>query len=441
MKLNLFVNIAKVYGGNLQEASKTMSSRKNSTIGSLKDDSKDSSKNGVKAGLNSSGQSKLTTFSRIDWPISIFLVVVHLSAITVVPWYLYTFGTQGSILLFGLVFALLTNLSITAGYHRLFSHKSYEAHPVVRALLLLIGASAFQASVLKWASDHRQHHRFVDTNRDPYNIKQGFWYAHMGWLFLADSTNKNPKLPDLEKDWMVRLQHQHYVLIAILTGFIFPTLVGWMLGSALGGFLVGGVFRIALTQQTTFFVNSLCHTLGTRPYSLDVTARDSLIVAFLTHGEGYHNFHHQFPYDYRNGIKWHQWDPTRWTIDLLAKFHLVTGLKSASQEKILRARLQVELLKGQEKGYAEEFLVKIQDGLLSTSLYLENLKKRYKQMEKPSFLVRFLKIKRPSSQMWAQEKEKILLEMRQTRLEFKSLKKQWRSCVLGVHPRTIATSS
>ncbi len=151
--------------------------------------------------------------SQIYWPTALFLTIMPIITLIAIPVYILNHGFPTGILIFSLIFAFLTNLSITAGYHRLFSHKSYEAHPIAKILFLLIGASAWQGSALKWGSDHRRHHSKVDSDEDPYSISKGFWYAHMGWLFLKDSTDHNPKAADLEKDWMVRFQHQVSFLV------------------------------------------------------------------------------------------------------------------------------------------------------------------------------------------------------------------------------------
>ncbi len=356
---------------------------------------------------------------RIDWPTTLFLLLTPLFAMIFVPIYFVIETVTWKLALFTLLFAGATNLSITAGYHRLFSHRSYEASPLIRALYLLIGASAFQGSALKWSADHRIHHSKVDTDNDPYSINKGFWYAHIGWLFLKDSTNPNPKAADLEKDWMVRVQHRYYVPIAIATGFGFPTLIGFFMGCPFGGFVFAGALRIFLTQQSTFFINSLCHTLGKQTYSDKITARDSFIVALLTHGEGYHNFHHQFQIDYRNGVRWYQWDPTKWTIRLLAFLGLASKLKTISQQEILKARLHMESLRLQSKGYSTERTQALRDKILEAQTALRKLKVDYDKMKKD--------MQSASNEKMAN----IKLEMEIKKLEFQFAMKQWKTYLKG----------
>lgn len=316
-------------------------------------------------------------FLRIDWPVAIFLVLNPLLGLITASIYYYNYSLNTQILIFALILAAATNLSITAGYHRLFSHRSYEAHPLIRFIFLFIGASAFQGSALKWSADHRQHHSKVDTEADPYSITKGFWYAHMGWLFLKDSTDHNPRAPDLEKDGILRHQHRYYVGWAIVAGFVFPALVGYFLGSLFQGVLVAGALRIALTQQSTFLVNSLCHTLGKKTYSDKISARDSFIVALLTHGEGYHNFHHQFQLDYRNGIRWYQWDPTKWTIRFLAFLGLAKKLRRISQQEILKARLQMESLQLVSRGMKQEIVDQLKERVLAAQLAFKKVQDEY----------------------------------------------------------------
>jgi stearoyl-CoA desaturase (delta-9 desaturase) len=244
---------------------------------------------------------------------------------------------------FSLIFYYLTMLAITGGYHRYFAHRSYECSTLVKLFWLLIGAAAFQGSALKWATDHRRHHRFVDTPDDPYNINNGFWYAHVGWLIRED----NPKYAghleaDLQRDKLVWWQHRYYLWIAFTMSYLFPTLVGWALGSALGGLAIAGGLRLLISNHGTFFINSLCHWMGRQPYTDENSARDSLVMAILTHGEGYHNYHHKFQYDYRNGINWYHWDPTKWAVALLVRLGHASHLKRAPAPQILKARLQME---------------------------------------------------------------------------------------------------
>ena len=254
------------------------------------------------------------------------------------PLYLWHFGFDW--FHFAVAAALLTatGFSITLGYHRLFTHATFRAKLPIRLFTLIFGAAAFENSVLMWASDHRRHHKHVDHDEDPYDISKGFFHAHIGWLlFKLWPQPPFDNVADLKKDQLVMWQHRHIHLLAVLISFALPTLFGalwngWV--GALGGFLIGGVAKIVVLQHCTFLINSACHTIGRQPYSTKCSARDSLLLAVFTFGEGYHNYHHEFQHDYRNGVKPWQWDPTKWLIWTLSKLGLTNSLRRVPAEAI-----------------------------------------------------------------------------------------------------------
>ena len=178
----------------------------------------------------------------------------------------------------------------------------------------------------------------MDQDDDPYDISKGFFHAHIGWiLFKLKPDPRLDNVADLQEDRLVLWQEQYYYLIAILAGFALPTAIGWAWGgwpAALGSFLIAGMTRVVVVQHMTFFINSVCHTIGNQPYSARCTARDSAFMALFTLGEGYHNFHHEFQHDYRNGVKSWQFDPTKWSIWLLHKLGLARELRRVPAEKI-----------------------------------------------------------------------------------------------------------
>lgn len=282
-------------------------------------------------------------WANVRWTTSVFLVGTFLLSITAMPAYYSRVGLNAFQVGLFLFFFAATGLSITLGYHRLFSHLSFKASWPVRLFTLLFGAAAFENSALNWAADHRRHHRMVDQDEDPYDISKGFFHAHIGWiLFRHPPETSLVWAKDLQKDRLVVWQHRYYVPIALFVGFALPMAAGWVAGgwsAALGSFLLAGVTRIVFVHHMTFFINSLCHTLGRQPYSSRCTARDSMLMAWFTFGEGYHNFHHEFQHDYRNGVKFWQFDPTKWSIWLLAKAQLVRQLRRVPDEKILLAQV------------------------------------------------------------------------------------------------------
>jgi stearoyl-CoA desaturase (delta-9 desaturase) len=282
-------------------------------------------------------------FHKVNWPTSSFLIGTLFLSLTAVPAYIFWFGLDWfQIALFFVMFSAC-GFSITLGYHRLYAHLAFQAHWSVRLFALIFGAGAFENSVLLWACEHRTHHKHVDHEEDPYDISKGLFHAHMGWLmFKLKPFPPFDNVSDLQRDRLVMWQHKHIHWIGAFVAFVFPALLGLAWGgwvSALGAFLIAGVARVVFLQHCTFCINSLCHYLGKRPYSSKCSARDSWIMAIVTFGEGYHNYHHEFQHDYRNGVKGWQIDPTKWIIWTLAKLGLAGKLRRVPSEKILLAEL------------------------------------------------------------------------------------------------------
>ncbi len=281
--------------------------------------------------------------ARVNWTNSSFLIGTAVVTLTAVPAYLWHYHADAFQVALFLLFFIATGLSITLGYHRLFAHKAFEARWPVRLITLIFGAATFENSAMAWVSDHRRHHKNVDSDEDPYDISKGFWHAHIGWiLFKLEPEPPWDNIADLRKDPLVVLQERFYVPIAVFVSFVLPALLGYLHNGAvgaLGGLLLAGVARVVAVQHMTFFINSLCHTVGRQPYSDRCSARDSAVMAIFTFGEGYHNYHHEFQHDYRNGVKWWQWDPTKWTIWTLEKIGLTRDLRRVSEEKILLLQL------------------------------------------------------------------------------------------------------
>lgn len=320
----------------------------------------------------------------ISWLNSLFLFLTPPTAIILTIAWLYVDGFSWEILALGILFYCLTGLSITAGYHRLFSHKAYDAHPIVKIFFLSFGAAAFQNSVLKWASDHRIHHREVDTDHDPYNINEGFFYAHMGWILVKGNEYDPRYVQDLAADKWIRLQHKYYFPIAGFFGIILPAIMGWLFfNSLLGGIAIGALMKVVLLHHSTFFINSLCHYIGSTPYTDSNTAKDSWIMALLTFGEGYHNFHHYFQADYRNGIRWFQFDPTKWIIKILEKLKLAYKLRTTPEFRIQAAKLQMKLIELKKKVTIDEHkfveLETLKSKAIDSLKHFEELTQKYKE--------------------------------------------------------------
>ncbi|WP_150137925.1 acyl-CoA desaturase [Candidatus Enterovibrio escicola] len=259
-------------------------------------------------------------------------------------WYHGFDWAQFTMLVAGFTFG---GMSITAGYHRLWSHKTYEAHPVLKLTFALGGAYSLQNSILHWSSDHRMHHRHVDKNDvDPYSAKLGFWYSHIGWILREYQKQRYydySNCRDLKKDKIVILQHKYYLPLALITNLLIPVIFGLIHGDLWGSIILIGFTRLVLNHHTTFFINSLAHMWGNQPYTEKNTARDNGVLALLTFGEGYHNFHHIFENDYRNGIYWWQFDPTKWLIKSVSMIGLTQKLRITQPDRIEKVRATMVL--------------------------------------------------------------------------------------------------
>ena len=288
-------------------------------------------------------------------PLNVVNVIIFIglpvAALALVPlWGIYD-GYDSFQWLWALAFLYLNGMSITGGYHRLWSHNAYEAHPFLKWFFALWGAGALQNSILVWASDHRRHHRHVDDEvLDPYSARRGLWFSHMGWMlrnYSGEPDFSNAK--DLQRDPVVLFQHQHYVALTLLMNLGLPLLLGIWHGDIIGTVLLVGLLRLVVNHHVTFFINSLAHFWGSRPYTEANSARDNGFLALLTYGEGYHNYHHIFQKDYRNGIRWWQWDPTKWMIALCQRVGLARNLNRVPDFKIQRAILDTAFMRARYK--------------------------------------------------------------------------------------------
>jgi stearoyl-CoA desaturase (delta-9 desaturase) len=287
----------------------------------------------------------------ILWLQAILFSSTLLIAVTVVPWYGFEYGYQWSVVFAALLLLWANGLSITAGYHRLWSHNTYKAHPALRLFYALFGASAMQNSALIWCSGHRRHHRHVDDdNSDPYSANKGLWFSHIGWMLREYDSAKEDfcNAKDLMRDPIVAWQHRHYLLIAVSMNLLPILLIGWASGDMIGSLLMVGVLRLVLNHHTTFFINSLAHFWGKQPYTDENSARDNGVLALFTYGEGYHNFHHIFQNDYRNGVRWWQFDPTKWLIKSASWVGLAKGLVKTPDFKIQHALISMQFKRAEQ---------------------------------------------------------------------------------------------
>jgi len=281
----------------------------------------------------------------INWGTTLMFVLTFAIAITVVPWFGIAHGYSTAAWIWFVLLLGANGMSITCGYHRLFAHVTYEGRAPLRLAYLLFGAMALQSTALNWCAGHRVHHRHIDDlERDPYCARRGFWFSHIGWMlrYYPSGIADLSCVSDLQRDPLVAWQHRHYLPLTLGMNFGLPLLLGWLSGDIVGTLLLAGFLRLVVSHHFTFLINSLAHMWGDQPYTDDNTARDNGIVALLTYGEGYHNFHHMFAHDYRNGVRWWQWDPSKWFIYSARWLGLARNLKRVPKFKIQRARLEAQ---------------------------------------------------------------------------------------------------
>ena len=266
---------------------------------------------------------------KIDYPTIIIFLSMMVATVVGVPLFGYFYGYSALDWTMFVVLYLITGLGITVGYHRLISHRSFECKPWVKACLLVAGGWALENSALRWCSDHIRHHARCDGQEDPYNAKKGFWYSHCGWLFIKSPYRDEKYEKQLRKDPLIMWQHRYYIPV-VLSGLALPFVVGFFYGGWMSGlscFILAGVGRTFFVLNSTFCINSICHMWGEQPHGTGDSSRDSWWISLITFGEGYHNYHHMFLRDYRNGAEWYHFDPSKWLIFTLSKMRLAYNLQ------------------------------------------------------------------------------------------------------------------
>lgn len=321
--------------------------------------------------------------SKINWTNTLFLIFTPIIGIIGTIYLVIFQHVSWQTWVLTVVLSGLSGLAVTAGYHRLFAHCSYRVAWPIRLLFLLFASASFEGSVLEWCTDHRNHHRYTDTDRDPYNIKRGFWYAHIGWLLVLDGSKRDySNVDDLKKDPIVRFQHRFFPYLGILIGFILPTMIAGLWGNALAGFIIAGALRITFNHHATFCINSVCHIFGKRTYSDKQSARDNWITAFFTYGEGFHNFHHQFPIDYRNGLRYFHYDPTKWLIRGMSYLGLAYDLKRVSTHRIIKYQIRMDEKHISLLEHMSSMLKPTYEKIQQLITRVEELEKNYEQLKK-----------------------------------------------------------
>lgn len=292
--------------------------------------------------INKQKHSSFGLLAPIVWINVVKFVVIHFLAFCGVV--VFPFAKWQTWAFFVLL-KILSNLGVTAGAHRLWSHKSYKATLPYKIMVMLFNCISFQNSIYVWTRDHRVHHKFTETDADPHNAKRGFFFAHIGWLMMKKHPDVIKKgsaidMSDIEQDSIVMFQHRHYYILGIIASVILPTSIPWCFWGENGlySYLTCGILRYVLTLHDAWLVNSAAHLWGSRPYSKDINPAENWLVSLLAIGEGWHNYHHTFPYDYAAS----EWGPslnlTTCFIDFCAFLGLVYDRKQVSSASIDRVR-------------------------------------------------------------------------------------------------------
>ena len=234
-----------------------------------------------------------------------------------------------TILLQILIF-IISGIGVTIGYHRLWCHRSFEASPFLQWLLMIFGTSSGQSDAIWWSKTHRTHHRNEDLKTDPYSISKGFFFAHFGWLCQYPDIETQKEIDitdvsDLENNNILVFQQKYFTYLWVIIVIIIPILICKLWNETFINALFSTIIRIVLSLNATWCVNSLAHMYGEKPYNSEIQPSENLFVSLITFGEGWHNFHHTYPKDYRASDK-NKYNPSTLFIDYMASFGLASNL-------------------------------------------------------------------------------------------------------------------
>lgn len=347
-----------------------------------------------------------------NWGIFSFIAGYHLLLLALLPAFINVFSWE--VMVICAIGWALGCLSITVGYHRLFSHRTYKAKPFYEWVSLITSSLAIEASALRWSNDHRIHHSHVDTDKDPYCINKGFWYAHIWWMFDYEKDIDKRLVSDLLKNPRVVFQDRYYGWITLAVNLaVFG--IGCLFVSPLASFVGGVLLRLFAIHHCTWFINSLAHVWGSRTYAKEQTAADNAFMALLTFGEGYHNYHHAIANDYRNGVRWYHWDPSKWIIWTASKMGWVTDLKWVSD-----VRVRQSLVRKDKTMFIEYLRTQIDDSAKELSIKLETLSAAYQ--DKATILSKKLRELRDATDL---RRKELMKEIRELKRELRELWKNW----------------
>lgn len=277
---------------------------------------------------------------KIVWRNVILFAYLHVAALYGA--YLMLFSASWPTVIWAILLYQASGLGITAGAHRLWAHRAYKAKVPLRILLTFFNTIAFENHVIEWARDHRVHHKYSETNADPHNARRGFFFSHMGWLMCRKHPDviekgKGIDMSDLKNDKILAFQKKYYLLLMPICCFVIPTVVPvYFWGETwTNAWFVATLFRFTFTLNMTWLVNSAAHMWGSRPYDQFINPSENLGVAIGAMGEGWHNYHHVFPWDYKTAeLGNYRANFTTAFIDFCAKIGWAYDLKTVSAQMI-----------------------------------------------------------------------------------------------------------
>jgi stearoyl-CoA desaturase (delta-9 desaturase) len=280
----------------------------------------------------------------------LFVIVPFLALAAAVP-LAWGWGLGWHDIVLAIAFYLISGLGVTVGFHRYLTHGSFKARRWLRVVLAVAGTMAIEGPAIRWVADHRRHHAFSDREGDPHSpwrygasvgaLLKGLWHAHIGWLFDAEHTNQQRFTPDLlaDKD-MVRVQHQFGQWVAV--SLLAPPLIGglWSMSfaGALSAFFWASLVRICVLHHVTWSINSICHTIGERPFAARDKSANFWPLAILSFGESWHNSHHADPTCARHGVLRGQLDMSARLIAIFERFGWVYDVRWPVPERLAARR-------------------------------------------------------------------------------------------------------
>nr|XP_033329812.1 acyl-CoA Delta(11) desaturase-like [Megalopta genalis] len=285
-------------------------------------------------------QSKTKYKRQIVWRNVIIFSFLHLGALYGV--YLSLTAAKWMTLFFAFSLYLGSGLGITAGAHRLWAHRAYKAKWPMELFLVIMNTIAFQDAAVDWARDHRLHHKYSETNADPHNATRGFFFAHVGWLLVRKhpdikTKGKGIDMDDLRNNPILAFQKKYYVYLMPLMCFVVPTVIPVVLWEEtwMNAYFIPTILRYVFTLNATWLVNSAAHLIGNKPYDRFINPSENKAVALTAFGEGWHNYHHVFPWDYKTAeLGDYKFNLTTAFIDLCAKLGLAYDLKLVPRDMV-----------------------------------------------------------------------------------------------------------